>query len=143
MRRGEGKGQRQLLLLLKLLLKRCLRLWEEGKDEFPEVMAAAARRLANAASTAGIVSSPDARNEFMPRDPTRLIPATRERNGGEEGVGDGERIPLPRSAHGQDHGLDEFGLAKTTTKAKDSGSGSGRDRGRRRGRERQSCAGAD
>ena len=76
-RRGEGNGQRQLLLLLKLLLKRCLRRWEQGKDEFPETMAAAARRLANAASTAGIVSSPDARNAFMPRDPTRLIPATR------------------------------------------------------------------
>lgn len=142
MRRGEGKGQRQLLLLLKLLLKRCLRLWEEGKDEFPEVMAAAARRLANAASTAGIVSSPDARNGFMPRDPTRLIPATRERNGCEDGgkaTARGSRYHAPR----MDRITDEFGLPRTTTKAKDSGSGSGRDRGRRRGRERQSCAGAD
>jgi hypothetical protein len=68
-RRGEGKGQRKLLLLLKLLLiKRCLRRWELGKDEFPEAMAAAARRLANAASTAGIVSSPDARNAVLCRE---------------------------------------------------------------------------
>jgi hypothetical protein len=61
-RRKERTGQRQLLLLLKLLLKRCLRRWEQGKEESPEAMAAAARRVANAASTAGIVSSPGARN---------------------------------------------------------------------------------
>jgi len=62
-RRRERTGQRQLLLLLlKLLLKRCLRRWEQGKEASPEAMAATARRVANAASTAGIVSSPGARN---------------------------------------------------------------------------------
>lgn len=61
-RRRESKGQWQLLLLKLLLLKRCFRRWEQGKEESPEAMAAAARRVANAASTAGIVSSPDARN---------------------------------------------------------------------------------
>lgn len=61
-RRGGGKRQRQLLLLpILLLLKRwddeSLRRWEQGKEagDSAEAMARAARRLGNAASTAGIV----------------------------------------------------------------------------------------
>lgn len=68
---------------------------------------------------------------FMPRDPTRLIPATR--NGGEGRRRRDDHPRLPRSAHAQDHAFASIDLAPRrgrATKAKDLGTGSGEVAGR-------------